>query len=186
MAAQQLFGGHGYIEEWGMSQFVRDARIAMIYEGANGIQAMDLIGRKLPKDGGRAMMSFLAEVQTFIKDHDEEAEMKPFTGPLQAGLNDLQGATMWFMQNAFSKPDNAGAGATDYMHLLGLVAMGHMWGRIAKAALARIAQGPSPEMADKLVIGRFYMERTLPETATRLVRIKAGADTTMALSAEAF
>ena len=112
--------------------------------------------------------------------------MAPFTAPLQAGLNDLQGATMWFMQNAFSKPDNAGAGATDYMHLLGLVAMGYMWARIAKAALARIAQGPSPEMDDKLVTGRFYMERMLPETALRLVRIKAGSETTMALADEVF
>ncbi|WP_375408413.1 acyl-CoA dehydrogenase C-terminal domain-containing protein [uncultured Methylobacterium sp.] len=186
VAAQQMFGGHGYIEEWGMSQFVRDARIAMIYEGANGIQAMDLIGRKLPKDGGRAMMAFLGEVQTFIKDHGEDEAMKPFTGPLQAGLNDLQAATMWFMQNAFSKPDNAGAGATDYMHLLGLVAMGYMWGRIAKAAIARKAEGASDLMDAKLVTGRFYMERMLPETAMRLVRIKAGSETTMALPVEAF
>ncbi|GJD94972.1 acyl-CoA dehydrogenase C-terminal domain-containing protein [Methylobacterium iners] len=188
VAAQQMFGGHGYIEEWGMSQFVRDARIAMIYEGANGIQAMDLIGRKLPKDGGRAMMTFLGEVQTFIKDHDEDEAMKPFTGPLQAGLNDLQAATMWFMQNAFSKPDNAGAGATDYMHLFGLVAMGYMWGRIAKAAIARKAEdaGAAERMDVKLVTGRFYMERMLPETATRLTRIKAGAETTMALAVEAF
>jgi len=184
--AQQLFGGHGYVEEWGMSQFVRDARIAMIYEGANGIQAMDLIGRKLPKDGGRAMMSFLAEVQTFLKDHGESEAMKPYTAPLQAGLNDLQGATMWFMQNALSKPDHAGAGATDYMHLLGLVAMGYMWARIAEAALANQAEGASDRMADKLVVGRFYMERMLPETALRLVRIKAGSDSTMALGAEAF
>jgi hypothetical protein len=184
--AQQMFGGHGYIEEWGMSQFVRDARIAMIYEGANGIQAMDLIGRKLPKDGGRAMMSFLGEVQTFIKDHGEDEAMKPYVAPLQTGLNDLQGATMWFMQNAFTKPDNAGAGATDYMHLLGLVAMGYMWSRIAKAALARQADSASDAMAAKLVVGRFYMERMLPETATRLVRIKAGSETTMALAAEAF
>ncbi|WP_375453988.1 acyl-CoA dehydrogenase C-terminal domain-containing protein [uncultured Methylobacterium sp.] len=184
--AQQMFGGHGYIEEWGMSQFVRDARIAMIYEGANGIQAMDLIGRKLPKDGGRAMMAFLGEVQTFIKDNDEDASMTAFTGPLQAGLNDLQGATMWFMQNAFAKPDNAGAGATDYMHLLGLVAMGYMWARIAKAAVARQAEAASERMAAKLVTGRFYMERVLPETAMRLTRIKAGSDTTMTLAAEAF
>ncbi|SFG54293.1 acyl-CoA dehydrogenase C-terminal domain-containing protein [Methylobacterium gossipiicola] len=184
--AQQMFGGHGYIEEWGMSQFVRDARIAMIYEGANGIQAMDLIGRKLPKDGGRAMMGFLAEVQTFVKDHGEDEGLKPFVGPLQAGLNDLQGATMWFMQNAFSKPDNAGAGATDYLHLLGLVALGYMWARIAKAALASQAEAASDRMADKLVVGRFFMERMLPETALRLVRIKAGSETTMALAAEAF
>ncbi|TXM96978.1 acyl-CoA dehydrogenase [Methylobacterium sp. WL122] len=183
--AQQMFGGHGYIEEWGMSQFVRDARIAMIYEGANGIQAMDLIGRKLPKDGGRAMMAFLGEVQAFIKDNDEDEALKAYTGPLQAGLNDLQGATMWFMQNAFSKPDNAGAGATDYMHLLGLVAMGYMWGRIAKAANAKLAELPA-RMDAKLATGRFYMERVLPETAMRLVRIKAGADSTMAVPAEAF
>ena len=181
--AQQMFGGHGYVEEWGMSQFVRDARIAMIYEGANGIQAMDLIGRKLPRDGGRAMMAFLGEVQTFIKDHNETEALEPFCAPLQAALNDLQGATMWFMQNAMAKPDNAGAGATDYMHLLGLVAMGYMWARIAKAASAKAGDA---RMEAKLVTGRFFMERMLPETSLRLARIKAGSETTMALAAEAF
>ncbi|WP_430910820.1 acyl-CoA dehydrogenase C-terminal domain-containing protein [Methylobacterium sp. sgz302541] len=186
--AQQMFGGHGYIEEWGMSQFVRDARIAMIYEGANGVQAMDLIGRKLPKDGGRAMMGFLGEVQTFIKDNAEDEALKGFAAPLQAGLNDLQAATMWLMQNAMAKPDNAGAGATDYMHLLGLVAMGYMWGRIAKAANAKKASGEGDlaAMEAKLVTGRFYMERMLPETALRLARIKTGSDATMALAADAF
>lgn len=185
--AQQMFGGHGYIEEWGMSQFVRDARIAMIYEGANGIQAMDLIGRKLPKDGGRAMMAFLTEVQTFIKDHGEDEAMKPFVGPLQPALNDLQAAVMWLMQNAFTKPDNAGAGATDLMHLLGNVVLGYMWGKIAKAALVAKAEGRDAERMDaKLVLGRFFMERTLPETSLRLARIKAGSETTMALAAEAF
>ncbi len=185
--AQQMFGGHGYIEEWGMSQFVRDARIAMIYEGANGIQAMDLIGRKLPKDGGRAMMAFLTEVQTFIKDHGEDEAMKPFVGPLQPALNDLQAAVMWLMQNAFTKPDHAGAGATDLMHLLGTVVLGYMWGKIAKAALAAKAEGRDAERMDaKLVLGRFFMERILPETALRLARIKAGSETTMALAAEAF
>ena len=181
--AQQMFGGHGYIEEWGMSQFVRDARIAMIYEGANGIQAMDLIGRKLPKDGGRAMMAFLTEVQTFIKDHAEDEAMKPFVGPLQPALDDLQAAVMWLMQNAFAKPDNAGAGATDLMHLLGNVVLGYMWGRIARAAIPRSGE---PAMEAKLVLGRFFMERMLPETSLRLARIKAGAETTMALPAEAF
>ena len=183
--AQQMFGGHGYVEEWGMSQFVRDARIAMIYEGANGIQAMDLIGRKLPKDGGRAMMMFLGEVQTFVKDHAEDETLKVFTAPLQAALNDLQAATMWLMQNAMAKPENAGAGATDYMHLLGLTAMGYMWGRIAKAAAAKKAED-ADRMGAKLVTGRFFVERMLPETSLRLARIKAGADSTMALAAEAF
>ena len=183
--AQQVFGGHGYVEEWGMSQFVRDARIAMIYEGANGIQAMDLIGRKLPKDGGRAMMAFLGEVQAFLKESGEDEAA--FAVPLQAALGDLQQATMWLMQNAMGNPDNAGAGATDYMHLLGLVALGYMWCRIARAALARKAEGgDTARWESKLVTGRFFMERSLPETALRLARIRAGAGTTMALAAEAF
>ncbi len=185
--AQQIFGGHGYVEEWGMSQFVRDARIAMIYEGANGIQAMDFIGRKLPKDGGRAMMAFLSEVQTFITDHGEDVSMAPLLKPLQAGLDDLRGAVMWLMQNALGKPDNAGAGATDFMHLMGLVAMGFMWGRIARAALAKRAEGGAVDRWEaKLVTARFFMDRMLPETSLRLARIKTGAETTMALADEGF
>lgn len=112
--------------------------------------------------------------------------MAPFTQPLQAGLNDLQGAVMWLMQNAFSKPDNAGAGATDFMHLFGLVALGYMWARIAKAALAKQAEDAAPRWAAKLTTGRFFMERMLPETGLRLVRIKAGSETTMALADEVF
>jgi acyl-CoA dehydrogenase len=179
--AQQLFGGHGYVEEWGMSQFVRDARIAMIYEGANGIQAMDLVGRKLPRDGGRAMMGFLGEVEGFLKEHAADEGLAPFLKPLQASLGHLQQATMWFMQNAMAKPDNAGAGATDYMHLMGLVAMGYMWARMAKAAAGEGAFAQA-----KRTTGRFFMERMLPETGLRLARIQAGADTTMALPADAF
>ncbi|MBB3974774.1 acyl-CoA dehydrogenase C-terminal domain-containing protein [Hansschlegelia beijingensis] len=186
--AQQMFGGHGYIAEWGMEQFVRDARIAMIYEGANGVQAMDLVGRKLPRDGGRAVMAFFKEVDGFLADNAEDGALKPFTGPLRRAREDLQKATMWFMANAMGKPDNAGAGATDYMHLFGLVGLGYMWGRIAKAAVAKRAEGNgvAERMDAKLVAGRFFMERTLPETATRLARIAAGADTVMALPADAF
>ncbi|MBM6596760.1 acyl-CoA dehydrogenase C-terminal domain-containing protein [Microvirga pudoricolor] len=186
--AQQMFGGHGYIEEWGMSQFVRDARITMIYEGANGIQAMDLVGRKLGKDGGRAIMAFFNEVGAFCQENAGDENLKGFVAPLQQGLGHLQQATMWFMQNAMAKPDNAGAGATDYMHLFGLVAMGYMWAKMAKAALARKAQGNgvADRMDSKILTGRFFMERTLPETATRLARITTGADTTMALPMEAF
>ncbi len=122
--AQQMFGGHGYISETGIEQFVRDARIPMIYEGANGIQALDLVGRKLPKDGGRAVMAFFAEVQGFVNAHKDDAAMKPYVEPLTASLGHLQQATMWFMNNAMKNPDNAGAGATDYMHMFGLVALG--------------------------------------------------------------
>ena len=119
--AQQVFGGHGYIEEHGMSQFVRDARIAMIYEGANGIQALDLVGRKLGLNGGRAVQAFFKEVGEFCEENRADEKMAPFTKALKKGLNDLQAATMWLMQNAMKKPDNAGAASTDYMHLFGLV-----------------------------------------------------------------
>src|SRR4029077_2812924 len=121
VAAQQVFGGHGYIAEHGMEQFVRDARIPMIYEGANGIQALDLVGRKLGKDGGRAITAFFGEVQGYIKDHASDAALKPYLDPLGKSLGHLQQAVMWFMQNAITKPDNAGAGSTDFMHMFGLV-----------------------------------------------------------------
>jgi alkylation response protein AidB-like acyl-CoA dehydrogenase len=186
--AQQVFGGHGYIEEWGMSQFVRDARIPMIYEGANGIQAMDLVGRKLAKDGGRAVMTFFNEVGAFCQENAGDEGMKPYVGPLQQGLGHLQQATTWFMNNALAKPDNAGAGAYDYMHLFGLVAMGYMWGKIAKAAneKKKLGNGIGARMDAKLLTGRFYMERMLPETGTLVTRIQAGADTVMSLPAEMF
>jgi len=187
--AQQVYGGHGYIAEHGMEQFVRDARIAMIYEGANGIQALDLVGRKLGKDGGRAVMAFFAEVQGFIKEHGGDEAMKPYLGPLGEALGHLQQATMWFMQNAPKKPDNAGAGSHDYMHLLGLVALGYMWVQMVKAAREKIAAGANgagERLNAKLVTGRFFMERMLPETAAHLKRIQTGADSVMALPAEAF
>ena len=186
VTAQQVFGGHGYIRESGMEQFVRDARIPMIYEGANGIQALDLVGRKLGKDGGRAIMAFFGEVQFQVKEQSGDAAMKALAEPLGKALGHLQQATMWFMQNAVGKPDNAGAGATDYMHLFGLVALGYMWCRIAVAAQAARATDTSGRMEAKLVTARFFMERMLPETATRLARIQAGAGAVMELPAEAF
>jgi alkylation response protein AidB-like acyl-CoA dehydrogenase len=187
VAAQQVFGGHGYIAEWGMEQFVRDARIAMIYEGANGIQALDLVGRKLPRAGGRAVMAFFAEVEAYVKAQATDPAMTPYVTRLGAALGHLQQATMWFMQNAVGKPDNAGAGATDYMHLFGLVALGYMWAQMAKAAHEKISAGMDAErMRSRLVLGRFFMERMLPETATHLTRIQAGADSVMQLPAEAF
>ena len=181
--AQQMFGGHGYIAEHGMEQFVRDARIAMIYEGANGIQALDLVGRKLGKDGGRALMAFLNEIGGFIKEKNADASMKPFVTPLGVALGHLQQASMWFMQNAMAKPDNAGAGATDYLQMFGLVALGYMWCLIAQAALAKQADA---RMKAKLITARFFMERMLPETAAQLARIKSGADAVMELPDEAF
>lgn len=185
--AQQVFGGHGYIEEHGMSQFVRDARIAQIYEGANGIQALDLVGRKLALNGGRAVQAFFKEVGDFCEENRADETMAPFTKSLKKGLNDLQAATMWLMQNAMQKPDNAGAASTDYLHLFGLVALGYMWARMAKTAQERIVEGTSrPLHENKLVTARYYFERVMPETAAHLARISAGADSMMALAEDAF
>jgi acyl-CoA dehydrogenase len=187
--AQQVFGGHGYIAEHGMEQFVRDARITMMYEGANGIQALDLVGRKLPKDGGRALQAFFAEAQGFINDHAGDDGMKVYVEPLGKALGHLQAATMWFMQNALAKPENAGAGSTDYMHLFGLCALGYMWAKMAAAARAKLkagANGSADRMNAKLVTGRFFMERVLPETGAQAARIQSGAASTMELPAVAF
>jgi len=185
--AQQVFGGHGYIEEHGMSQFVRDARIAMIYEGANGIQALDLVGRKLPMHGGRAIQAFFKEVGEFCEENRADEKMAPFTKSLKKGLNDLQAATMWLVQNAMQKPENAGAASTDFMHLFGLVALGYMWAKMVKAAQGKLADGGDASFCEtKIVTGRYFMERIMPETAAHLARISTGADTMMALPAEAF
>ncbi|MGF0537478.1 acyl-CoA dehydrogenase C-terminal domain-containing protein [Agrobacterium sp. ES01] len=186
--AQQVFGGHGYIEEHGMSQYVRDARIAMIYEGANGIQALDLVGRKLGMHGGRAVMALFKEIGDFCEENREDEALVLYTKSLKKGLNDLQASTMWFMQNAMAKPDNAGAGSTDYMHLFGLVVLGYMWAKMAKSANAALANGAGDAAYynNKLLTGKFFMERLLPETALRKTRIEAGADTMMDMAAEAF
>lgn len=187
--AQQVFGGHGYIEEHGMSQYVRDARIAMIYEGANGIQALDLVGRKLGMNGGRAVMALFKEIGDFCEENRNDEKLSAFTKSLKKGLNDLQAGTMWFMQNAMAKPDNAGAGSTDYMHLFGLVVVGYMWAKIGKAAEEGLANGAGERedfLKNKLITAKFFMERLMPETALRKTRIEAGADTTMEMAAEAF
>jgi alkylation response protein AidB-like acyl-CoA dehydrogenase len=187
--AQQMFGGHGYIAEHGMEQFVRDARITMLYEGANGVQAMDLVGRKLGKDGGRAIMAFFGEVSAFLKEASADEALAPLAKAVEIALGHLQQATMWFMQNALAKPDNAGAGATDYMHMFGLVVLGYMWVRIAKAAQAKLkagANGEAARMETKLATARFFMQRLLPETGAQLARITSGSDAVMALSADAF
>ena len=188
VSAQQVFGGHGYIEEHGMSQYVRDARITMIYEGANGIQALDLVGRKLAANGGRAVMAMFKEIGDFCEENRNDEKLAFYTKGLKKGLNDLQASTMWFMQNAMAKPDNAGAGSTDYMHLFGLVILGYMWAKSAKAAEELLAAGDGRKdfLETKLVTARFFYERILPETALRKVRIEAGADNVMALAADAF
>ena len=187
--AQQVYGGHGYIEEWGMSQFARDARITMIYEGANGVQALDLVGRKLAQSGGKPVMAFFEMVKTFLKDNEGDEGLKAdFLDPLKAASKDLQAAGMFFMQSGMKNPNAALAGSYDFMHLFGHVCLGLMWARMAKTARAALAAGTSDAAfyETKLATGRYYMKRQLPMTATHLARIQSGADPVMALPAEAF
>ena len=188
-AAQQVYGGHGYIEEWGMSQYARDARIAMIYEGANGIQALDLVGRKLGLDGGKHVMAFFEMIKTFIKENEgNEALNKDFLEPLKAASKDLQAAGMYFMQNGMKNPNNALSGSYDFMHMMGHVCLGLMWARMAKAAMEALESGASDtEFYEiKIATGRYYMARQLPATGMHLARINSGADTVMALKAANF
>ena len=186
--AQQVYGGHGYIEEWGMSQFTRDARIAMNYEGANGVQALDLVGRKLAADGGKHVMAFFEMVKSFCKDNGDDEALADFVEPLKAASKDLQAASMYFMQNGVKNPNHALAGSYDFMHLFGHVCLGLMWAKMAKAATSQLAAGASDAAfyETKLATGRYYMARRLPATAMHLARIQSGADTVMALHADAF
>ncbi len=186
--AMQCYGGHGYIREWGMEQFARDARIAPIYEGTNGVQAMDLIGRKLPANGGRAIMAFGALTKQFVTENDGEEKLKPLIDGLKSGANQLQQATMWLMQNAMANPEHAGAGAHDYLRLMALVVHGYMWCLMAKTALTKLSEdsGDKAFYEAKLATARFYMSHIMPEAATRLARVEAGADDVMALDADLF
>jgi len=187
--AQQTLGGAGYTRDWGVEQHVRDARITMIYEGTNGVQSLDLVGRKLPKDGGKAMLAFFELVKDFIKANEGDARLKAdFLDPLKAGSKDLQGAGMYFLQAGMNDPNNALAGSYDFLHLFGHVCLGLMWARSAKAALAALdaGRGDPAFLNAKLATGRYYMARQLPATALHRARIETGADTVMALKATAF
>ena len=186
--AQQIFGGHGYIEETGMSQLVRDARIAQIYEGANGVQALDLVGRKLATDGGKHVMAFFEMVKVECKAHDCDDRMTGFTEPLKAASKQMQAAGMYFMQTGMKNPNAALAGSYDFMHLMGHVCLGLMWTRMAKAAHVALDAGAGDRdfYQTKIATGHFYMARQLPACAMHLARIESGADTVMALAAEAF
>ena len=186
--AQQIYGGHGYIREWGMEQFVRDARIAQIYEGTNGIQALDLVGRKLGANGGRAVQAFFKLVGEEAAAGKGDEQLAAIANALERANNDLQAATLWLMQNGLSNPNHAGAAAYPYMTLMGIVSLGLMWLRMAKASAARLAEGT--DNADfhrnKLATARFFADRVMPETNALRRKIEAGADSIMALPAEAF
>ena len=187
--AQQTLGGSGYTREWGLEQFVRDARIAMIYEGTNGVQSLDLVGRKLPQNGGKTIMSFFEMVKGFIKENEGNEELKEgFLDPLKAASKDLQAAGMYFMAEGMKNPNNALSGSYDFMHLFGHVCLGLMWARMGKAALEALDRGAEDRdfFETKVATGRYYMARQLPMTGTHLARIQSGAEPVMALDATNF
>ena len=186
--AQQIFGGHGYIREWGMEQFVRDARIAQIYEGTNGVQALDLVGRKLPANGGRAIQAFFKLVGEEAAAAKGDAELAGIAAALERGNSDLQTASLWLMQNAMANPNNAGAAAYPYMNMMGIVSLGLMWLRMAKASQEALANGAEdPDFhRNKLATARFFADRVMPETNANRRKIEAGSESLMALPVEAF
>lgn len=187
--AQQIFGGHGYIEESGVSQFVRDARITMIYEGTNGVQALDLVGRKLGLNGGKTVMGLFDTVKSFIKENeDDEALKTDFLDPLKAASKDLQAAAMYFMQTGMKDPNNALSGATDFMMLFGHVTLGFMWAKMAKVSSNALTSESSDAAfhQTKLATGRYYMARQIPATGMYLARIQTGANTIMDLPEDQF
>lgn len=185
---QQIYGGHGYIREWGMEQFVRDARIAQIYEGTNGVQAMDLIGRKLPKDGGRAIQAFFKLVGEEASAAKGDEKLSAIAGAVERANGDLQTASLWLMQNAMANPNHAGAAAYPYMSLMGIVGLGLMWLRMAKASAEALANGTEDKAfhETKLATARFYAERVMPESNALRRKVEAGAGSLMALPVEAF
>ncbi len=186
--AQQVWGGHGYIEDTGMSQFVRDARIAQIYEGTNGVQALDLVGRKLAQDGGKHVLAFFEMVKAEVVAQNDVARMAGFAEPLNAASKQLQAAAMYFMNNAMKNPNAALSGSYDFMHLMGHVCLGLMWTRMASAAYVALdeGRGDADFLAAKIATGRYYMSRQLPACGMHLARIESGAEPVMALVAEAF
>ena len=186
--AQQTLGGSGFTTEWGLEQFVRDARIAMIYEGTNGIQSLDLVGRKLGLNGGRTVMAFFEMVKSFLAESKEVDGMEEFSGPLKAASKDMQAASMYFVEEGMKNPLNALSGSYDFMHLFGHVCLGLMWAKMARASLEALGSGTDdPGFHEtKLATGRYYMARQLPMTATHLARIRSGAEPVMALDAASF
>jgi alkylation response protein AidB-like acyl-CoA dehydrogenase len=185
--AQQVFGGHGYIREYGMEQYVRDARIAMIYEGTNGVQAMDLVGRKLPRHGGKAAMALFGLISADLAEAKDSPQAE-LAAHLEKAVGQLQAGAMWLMQNGVKDPNNAGAAAYPLMTMMGIVAIGWMWLKMARAAQALLdaGEGDKAFLEAKLVTARFYAERVLPDAGALRRKLEGGAEAIMALPVEAF
>jgi alkylation response protein AidB-like acyl-CoA dehydrogenase len=175
--AMQCYGGHGYIRDNGVEQFVRDARINQTYEGANGVQAMDLVGRKLGRKGGAAPMALFTLLTSWIADNEKDDAMKVYVAGIKRGLEALQAATMWLAANGLKNPNDAGAGATEYLRIMGIVMTGWMWAQMAKVSIGK----DDSLHKDKLMCARYWMERMIPECPMLLERIQAGSATIMEL-----
>ena len=187
--AVQVLGGHGYVHEWGVEQLVRDARIAQIYEGTNGIQALDLVGRKLGQDTGRLLRRFFHPVSAWLEAHAENPALAEFTGPTAKAFARLQQATLTVAQRGLARPEEAAAAATDYLRLFNLVAMAFMWCRMAEVAGAKLRAGANGDAGfyqSKLDVGRFYMARVLPRHSVHFQGVMAGGETLGLMAAEAF
>ncbi len=180
--ALQTLGGHGYIREYGVEQYVRDARIAQIYEGTNAVQALDLVGRKLPMEGGRLVRRFFSLVKADVDAAADDDVLEALAKPVGEALGRLQKATMVLAEKGFANPDEAGAAATEYLHLMGYTAIGWQWLKMARVAQARRAagEGDAAFLGAKLKTAQFYMARLMPQTAALLAQIQAGAGTIMA------
>ncbi len=185
--AMQVHGGSGYTEHFPASQYLRDARITMIYEGTNGVQALDLVGRKLPANGGRAIMTWFADIDAFVAENKGNEATAPFIDGLDKAKGALQEASMWLMQNGMQNPDNAGAASTDYLQIFGLTALAYIWAQMAVAAQKQVDAGSTdPFYANKIATGRYFVERILPDARAHLKKLQSGAGVLMALPAEAF
>ncbi len=182
----QVFGGHGYIAEWGVEQLVRDARIAKIYEGANGIHALDLVARKLPMHGGRLVERLFAEVDEFLAGCAGETAMDEFATPLRDAFARLREASAWVAEASARNPDEAGACSYDYLRLMALSCFGYLWARSARVALAAAGSDNSGFYDAKLAVARCFMKRVLPRTRSLAETLTAGSDSLMALPAEGF
>jgi alkylation response protein AidB-like acyl-CoA dehydrogenase len=184
----QTYGGHGYIWEHGVEQYVRDARIAQIYEGANGIQALDLVGRKMPQSFGRLLRRFFHPVQEFIEQNSNDESLSEFIFPLAKAFSKLQQSTATIAQKGLKNPNEAGAASSDYLRQFALVALGFMWCRMVKVAQAKLKEGSGDKAfyEAKLKTAKFFMERMLPEADARFKMVQAGAESLMAMDEAQF
>ncbi|MDN5516609.1 MAG: acyl-CoA dehydrogenase C-terminal domain-containing protein, partial [Pseudomonas sp.] len=179
---QQIFGGHGFIREWGQEQLVRDCRITQIYEGTNGIQSLDLMGRKIVGSGGSFYKHLADEINAFVASAD--ANLDEFTKPLAAAVQNLDELTAWVLDRAKGNPNEIGAASVEYLHVFGYTAYAYMWALMARAALGK--EGQDEFYASKLGTARFYFARLLPRIHSLSASVKAGSESLYLLDAAQF